>query len=417
MGEERQATGQPSGFREFIVLMALTMSLVALSIDMMLPAFPAMARDLAVAQPNDIQLIISLMFIGLAIGQLFYGPLSDSVGRKPAMHAGFAILMLGSLISLFATDFTTMLVGRFMQGFGAAGPRAVAMALIRDRFRGSEMARVMSFIMTIFILVPILAPALGQGILLIAGWRTIFAVFIGFSIAVQLWIGLRQPETLAPEHRRPFTMVSIGTGLLEVVRCRAAMAYTLVAGGVFGAFMGYLNSCQQVFQLQYGLGKLFPLLFGGMAFSTGIAAVVNGQLVLRFGMHRLSRRALYAVTLLSWLLLAISWAYGGHPPLWIFLAIGVGWFFCIGIVFGNINSMAMEPLGHVAGSAAAVIGTSTTFMAVGLGYLIGGAYDGTLLPMTVGFAVLTAVSSLLTAIVEAPREAARKKRWRKNAGG
>jgi DHA1 family bicyclomycin/chloramphenicol resistance-like MFS transporter len=164
---------EQSGFGEFILLMAMTMSLVALSIDMMLPAFPAMTVDLQVSSANDIQLVISLMFIGLAIGQPFYGPLSDSIGRKPAMYAGFVILVIGSLISMFATDFTTMLVGRFLQGFGAAGPRTVAMALIRDRFQGSEMARVMSFIMTIFILVPILAPALGKGILMFNPWRAI----------------------------------------------------------------------------------------------------------------------------------------------------------------------------------------------------------------------------------------------------
>ena len=392
-----------SGFGEFILLMAMTMSLVALSIDMMLPAFPVMAADLQVADANDMQLVISLMFIGLALGQPFYGPLSDSIGRKPAMHAGFAILVIGSLVSMFATDFTVMLAGRFLQGFGAAGPRTVALALIRDRFHGSEMARVMSFIMTIFILVPILAPALGQGILLFTGWPAIFAFFIAFSLFVQAWLSVRQPETLPPGYRRPFTLVSIGTGFLEVVRNVPAMVYTLVAGGVFGAFMGYLNSCQQIFQVQYGLGKLFPLFFGGLAFSAGVAAVINGNLVLRFGMHRLTRRALYAVTVLSWLVLLISWLGDGHPPLWQFMAVCVAWFFCIGVVFGNINAMAMEPLGHVAGSAAAVIGTATTLMAVGLGFLIGNAYDGTLYPLATGFAVLTTISAALIALVEAPR--------------
>lgn len=393
---------EQSGFGEFILLMAMTMSLVALSIDMMLPAFPDMARDLGVAVANDIQLVISLMFIGLAIGQPFYGPLSDSIGRKPAMYAGFVILVIGSLISMFATDYTTMLVGRFLQGFGAAGPRTVAMALIRDRFEGSEMARVMSFIMTIFILVPILAPALGQGILLFTGWRAIFVFFILFSLAVQVWLAIRQPETLPPAKRRPFTMVSVGTGLLEVLKNGPAMIYTLVAGCVFGAFMGYLNSCQAIFQVQYGLGNLFPLFFGGLALFVGVAAVVNGSLVMRFGMHRLARRALYVVMVLSWLILLVSWAGQGHPPLWQFMGICVAWFFFMGVVFGNINAMAMEELGHVAGSAAAIIGTASTLMAVGLGYLIGGAYDGTLYPMAVGFAVLTTVSVFLTLLIAQP---------------
>lgn len=392
----------PSGLGEFIVLMALTMSLVALGIDLMLPAFPEMRLDLGAASANDMQLVISWLFIGLAFGQPFYGPLSDSVGRKPAMYAGFVILAGGSLVSLFATDFGTMLLGRFLQGFGAAGPRTVALALIRDRFHGSEMAKVMSFIMTIFILVPILAPTLGQGILLFAGWRAIFAVYIGLSVVVLAWLVLRQPETLAPEYRRPFTLVSIGRGFLEVIGNGPAMAYTLVAGIVFGAFMGYLNSCQQIFQVQYGLGKLFPLYFGGLALFIGVAAVVNGNLVMRFGMHRLTRRALYSVTVLSWLILLISGLAAGHPPLWLFMAIFVAWFFCVGVVFGNINAMAMEPLGHVAGSAAAVIGTASTLMAVGLGFLIGGAYDGTLIPMTVGFAVLNSIAAGLIAWAESP---------------
>ena len=386
----------------FVLLMAATMSLVALCIDAMLPAFPAIAGDLGVPSSNDTQLIISLMFIGLALGQLFYGPLSDSIGRKPAIHAGYAILVVGCLVSMFAESFAVMLFGRFLQGFGAAGPRTVAMALIRDRFHGSEMARIMSFIMTVFILVPILAPAVGQGILLFSGWQAIFGFIILFSFAVQAWFTIRQPETLLPENRRAFTLVSIGQGFFEVIRNLPAMVFTLVAGSVFGGFMGYLNSCQQIFQVQYGLGKLFPLFFGGLAFAAGLAAIINGNLVMQFGMHRLTYRALYAITGLSWLLLLVSWMHGGHPPLWQFMAICVPWFFFIGVVFGNINAMAMEQMGHVAGSAAAVIGTATTLMAVGLGFLIGNAYDGTLNPMAAGFAIFTTISVLLTMLVKAP---------------
>lgn len=399
--QAEQQHGAP-GFIEFVLLMAATMSLVALCIDAMLPAFPLMASDLDVAAANDVQLVISVMFIGLALGQLFYGPLSDATGRKPAMHAGFALLLVGTLVCMLATDFTTLLVGRFMQGFGAAGPRTVAMALVRDRYHGSAMARIMSFIMTVFILVPILAPAIGQVILMVSNWRTIFGFIILFSIAVQAWMTLRQPETLMPEQRRPFTLVSIVEGFREVFRNVPAMAYTVLAGCVFGGFMGYLNSCQQIFQVQYGLGKLFPFFFGGLAFSAGIAAVLNGNLVMRFGMHKLTYRAMYLVTALSWLLLAVSWPAAGHPPLWQFMGICIAWFFCIGVVFGNINAMAMEQLGHVAGSAAAVIGTLTTLMAVVLGFIIGGAYDGTILPMSIGFAVLNSLAVLLTLVVKEP---------------
>ena len=394
---ERQARGGV----EFVLLMAATMSLVALCIDAMLPAFPWIAEDLGVASANDVQLVVGAMFVGLALGQPLYGPLSDSIGRKRAMHAGFAILAAGTLLSMFAGSFTAMLAGRLLQGLGAAGPRTVAVALVRDRFQGAEMARVMSFIMTVFILVPVLAPAVGQGILLVADWRAIFAFILLFSGGVQLWLALRQAETLPPALRRPFTLVSVRAAFAEVLRNVPAMVYTLVAGCTFGAFMGYLNACQQIFGEQYGLGPWFPLVFASLALSAGLAAMLNGSLVVRLGMHRLTYRALYAITALSWALLLVSAAFGGHPPLWLFLALCVGWFFCIGFVFGNINAMAMEPLGHVAGSAAAVIGTLTTLLAVGLGYLTGRAYDGTVLPLVTGFAVLTTLSVLLTRVVRA----------------
>jgi DHA1 family bicyclomycin/chloramphenicol resistance-like MFS transporter len=385
---------------EFVMLMAAMMSLVALCIDVMLPAFPWIAADLGVAAANDVQLVVATMFVGLAVGQPLYGPLSDSIGRKPAMHAGFAILAAGTLLALFASSFPMLLAGRFLQGLGAAGPRTVSIALVRDRFQGSDMARVMSFIMTVFILVPILAPAVGQGILLLSNdWRAIFVFIALFSIAVQTWLALRQPETLPPAFRRPFTLVSVRAAFLEVLRNAPAMVYTLVAGCSFGAFMGYLNTCQPIFGEQYGLGPLFPLVFAGLALSAGLAAMLNGHLVLRFGMHRLTFGALNLIMVLSWLMLAISLVTDGQPPLWLFLTPLVAWFFCIGFIFGNINAMAMESLGHVAGSAAAIIGTLTTLLAVGLGYLTGRAYDGTVLSLVTGFAVLTTVSVALTRVV------------------
>jgi DHA1 family bicyclomycin/chloramphenicol resistance-like MFS transporter len=399
---DESAPGGQTGLGEFVALMAFTMSLVALSIDAMLPAFPEMARDLQVTAANDIQLVVSMLFIGLAIGQLFYGPLSDSIGRKPAIYIGFVLFILGSLLSMMASDFSTMLAGRLLQGIGTAGPRTVAVALIRDRFHGSEMARVMSLIMTVFILVPIFAPALGQAILLLAGWRTIFGAFIVLALATQVWLSLRQPETLPKDQRRPFTLQGITAGFHEVIKSRLAMVYTLVAGCVSGAFLSYLNSSQQIFQVQYGQGKLFPLYFGILAVSVGIAALVNSALVMRFGMHALVHRALLLMMTLSWLFLVIVWAYDGHPPLWLFMANCLTLFFCIGILWGNLNSIAMEPLGHVAGTAAAVIGSSTTLLAVALSFLVGQAYDGTLFPLALAFVSLITISVLLTTITRTP---------------
>jgi DHA1 family bicyclomycin/chloramphenicol resistance-like MFS transporter len=394
------ATHGQTSLGEFVALMAFTMSLVALSIDAMLPAFPDMARDLNVPGVNDIQLVVSTLFIGLATGQLFYGPLSDSIGRKPAIYTGFALFVLGSLLSMVATDFSIMLAGRLLQGIGAAGPRTVSVALIRDRFHGSEMARVMSFIMTVFILVPIFAPALGQGILLVAGWRTIFAVFIVLALMTMTWLSLRQPETLPREERKPFTLSNVTAAFMEVMKSRLAMVYTMIAGCISGAFLSYLNTSQQIFQVQYDLGKQFPVYFGSLAVAVGCASLLNSGLVMRFGMHRLAHGALWVMMVLSWLFLLIVWMNDGHPALWLFMSICFALFFCIGILFGNLNSIAMEPLGHVAGTAAAVIGSSTTLLAVALGYLIGQAYDGTLYPMAIGFVCLISLSALLTAIVE-----------------
>ena len=385
------------GIREFIALMAFLMSLVALSIDAMLPAFPEMALDLGVAKANDVQLVISFLFIGLAFGQLFYGPVSDSIGRKPAIYLGIAFFIVGSVLSLVATSYTAMLVGRFLQGIGAAGPRTVAVALIRDRFHGSSMARVMSFIMTVFILVPILAPSLGQGILLFAGWRAIFASFIVLALLTVGWLAIRQPETLTPENRRPFSLKGIRSGLADVLGNRVVMTYTLVTGCISGAFFGYLNVCQQIFQVQYGLGRQFPLYFAFLAIAVGIASLMNSVLVMRYGMHALANWALRGLMLLSLIFLATVWFNDGHPALWIFVVICLAIFFFIGVLFGNLNSIAMEPLGHVAGTAAAVIGSVATVMAVVLGFFIGNSYDGTLYPMAIGFVTLTLTSLVLIA--------------------
>lgn len=398
---EEKERAQP-GFGEFVALMAFTMSLVALSIDAMLPAFPDMSRDLHVGGINEIQLVISILFIGLSIGQVLYGPLSDSTGRKPAMYLGFALFIVGSLLSMVAQDFNTMLAGRFLQGFGAAGPRSVAVALVRDCFRGDEMARVMSFIMTVFILVPIFAPALGQGILFLADWRAIYGVLMVLAIVTLFWLALRQPETLAVHQRRPFTLTGVRSALYDVLHSRISVVYMLITGGVFGTFLGYLNSSQQIFQVQYGLGTRFPLYFGILAVAVGVASLLNSQMVMRFGMHVLARRALFMSMLVSWLFLLLAWFFAGHPPLWLFMSVYLVLFFFIGVLFGNLNAIIMEPLGHVAGTAASVVGSTTTVIAVILGYLIGQAYDGTLMPMALGFGILSAIGVLLARTVALP---------------
>ena len=379
--------------------MAFAMSLGALTIDAMLPAFGEMQRDLMVQQANDMQLIVAGLLVGLALGALVYGPLSDAIGRKKAMYIGFTLFILGCLLSLLATNFHTMLAGRVLQGIGAAGPRVVVVAMVRDRVQGSAMARVMSFIMSIFILVPIIAPALGQAILLFAGWRAIFATLMGLALITLTWFAVRQPETLPVERRLPLSLQKIAGAFVIVGKNRQAMVYTLVIGCIYGVLFGYLNLCQQIFQVQYGLGRMFPLYFALLALSVGMASLLNGSLVMRLGMHYLARTALLSITGISWVFLALSWFNAGHPPLVPLMLMLAGLFFCMGLLFGNLNAIAMEFLGHNAGTGAAVVGSLSTFLAVGLAYLIGHAYDGTVSSLATGFAGLTTASLALTRLV------------------
>jgi len=384
---QTQPAARP-GFVEFVIMMALMTSMVALSIDAMLPALPAIASDLAVENLNQSQYVITVFFAGMALGQMFFGPLSDAVGRRPAIIAGLCVFATGCLLSLFAVDFSQMLLGRLLGGVGAAGPRIVSIALVRDRYRGREMARVMSFVMTVFILVPVFAPAVGQGILLFTSWHYIFGLFLVLALGVGSWFRARQPETLPPQLRSNFSFSGLAIDTLGILRQRTALGYALTMGFVFGAFIGYLSSSQQIFQIQYGLGNLFPLYFGILASVIGFASMVNARLVMRLGMRRLSRLALQAICLLSAGFFLLAWYYGGHPHLnWLMLYL-LPLFFCFGLLFGNLNAMAMEPLGHIAGLGSAVIGSLATFLSAIFGSLVAGAYDGTVLPLVLGFGLL-----------------------------
>jgi DHA1 family bicyclomycin/chloramphenicol resistance-like MFS transporter len=397
--------GQGAGFAEFVALTALLMSLVALSIDAMLPALGDIGRDLGAPHPNSVQLVVSAMFLGMAAGQLVYGPLSDSVGRKPALLAGLALYAAGCVISLLSLSFPVMLAGRVVQGLGAAGPRIVSIAVIRDRYEGRPMARVMSFVLTIFIAVPIVAPALGQGILLVASWRAIFGVFLSIAAVAAAWLALRQGETLAPSRRVPFTLSRIVAGLREVLGSRTAVGYATTAGIVLGASVGYLSTAQQVFQEQYGLGRLFPLYFALLAAALGLASLLNAQLVTRFGMRRLARGALLAVAGLSLTFFAVAYASSGHPPLGALVAYLFGVFLFQGTLFGNLTSLAMKPLGHIAGMGAALVGALSTLISALGGIVIGRAYDGTVLPLVAGFGGLALAALAVMSWTERSRTA------------
>ena len=387
-------------FAEFVILVSMMISLTALSIDAMLPALSQIGSDLNVQNANDRQLVVSMIFLGLAVGQLFFGPLSDKTGRKPAMYGGYAVFVAGSLLSMFALSFPMMLFGRLLQGAGVSAPRAVTLALVRDQYEGRAMARVMSFVMTVFILVPMIAPILGQTILLISGWRSIFGVFVLLAAITMVWFALRMPETLAPENRAPFSLERIIGATREIIKTRPALGYTVTAGLVSGAHLGYLNSAQQVFQEQYALGQLFPLFFAVIAFSIGLASFLNARLVVRFGMRMLVRWALLVIFGLSIAIFGIGLVTAGQPPLWLFIVYLMMVFFCIGILFGNMNALAMEPLGHIAGIGAAVVGSLSTLISVMLGTMIGRSYNGTILPLVTGIAFLTGLALVVVRWVE-----------------
>ena len=382
-------------FAEFVALIAMMISLAALSIDAMLPALGIIGSELNVVDPNDNQLVIVTFFVGMAVGQFLYGPLSDSFGRKSVILLGLFIFAAGTLLSVMADTYQQMLWGRVLQGFGLAGPRVVSVALVRDLYSGRAMARVMSFVMTVFILVPMMAPALGQLVLNYSGWRMIFMGLLFVGILLSIWLIIRLPETLTDANCRSFAPDVLWLGFKEVVCNRVAMGFTLVTGLVFGAFLGYLNLSQPVLQEQYTLGAQFPLYFGCLAGAIGLASLTNARLVGRYGMWRLIIISLISIVLVTLIYSPLVLAYAGHPPLlslviYLFLV-----FFAVGLLFGNLNSMAMEPLGHLAGIGAGLVSALSTLLSIVFSLMIGQLYNQTIYPLVGGFLVLMSIALLI----------------------
>ncbi len=373
---------------EFVAMMAMMVATVAFSIDSMLPAMPDIANDLTPDAPNRAQLILTSFVVGIGIGTFFVGPLSDTFGRKPVIYAGYGVFVLGCLVSAFTESWAIMLAGRVLQGFGAAAPRIVTVAMVRDEYEGRAMARIMSIVMAAFIIVPVVAPALGQGLILLGGWRSTFAGLVVLALAVVGWFALRQRETLAPEDKRAFRLGDIAAGLREILRTRVALGYTLTAGLMYGMFVGYLGAAQQIFQGVFGVGELFAAYFALASTALGAAAIVNASLVMRLGMRRLTGLALVALTGLSFGFWALLPLYGGQPPMLLFILWQLSVFFCVGITFGNLNALALEPLGHMAGLGAAFVGSLATFLSLPLAAAISARINGTVTPLIAGFAVL-----------------------------
>jgi len=381
-------------FAIFVLIMSIMMAIPALSIDAMLPALPQIGSELNLQSANAPQLVVSAILLGMAVGQLIFGPLSDRIGRKPPVYIGFAIYIGGSVLAAVSISFPMLLAGRLLQGLGISGPRAVILALVRDLYKGRMMARVMSFVMTVFILVPMVAPSMGQAILLFSGWRTIFIAYIVIAVLAMISFGLRIPETLALERRSPFSLRRIAAATLEIVRNRTAIGYTISAGLISGAFLGYLNSAQQILGEQYALGERFPLVFSLVATSIGLASFLNSRLVMRYGMRFLVNLSLRLIAGLAAAGLTAALLMDGNPPLWVLLTYLMSSFFCVGILFGNQNALAMEPLGHLAGIGSAVVGSLSTLIQLPLGTIIGQSYKGTIVPLILGLGIL-AVAAIL----------------------
>jgi len=393
-----------NGTFEFILLIALLQALVAMSIDTMLPAIGLIAQDLGASDPNHRQFIITAFFAGMTLGTLIYGPASDSIGRKPAIFIGLVIFAAGALICFFATSFNAILIGRLIQGLGAASPRFVSTAMVRDGLAGSAMARVMSFVMTVFMLVPILAPSIGQLVLFAFHWRFIFGGFFVMSIAAGLWLWLRQEETLPVERRLPFSPRTLLASGLEALRHPVTLGYTLAMGFVFSALISYLGTSQQIFAELYGQGPWFAVWFAGFAIALALSTIANGRFVMRLGMRFITKWALRASIGISLLFFIVAFAYSGTPPLatlglYLFLN-----FFCLGLLFGNYNALSLEPVGHIAGMASAVSGFIFSVISIIGGTLMGLTYNNTVIPLVAGFAGFGLLALLLTEWAEAKRK-------------
>ncbi len=383
-------------FGEFVALMALLSSTVAFSIDAMLPALPTIGQELSPGNPARGQLIITSFVFGLGIGTLVCGPVSDAYGRKSVLLAGLALYLLGALMAVWAPTIEALLAARFLQGLGASAPRVVATAMVRDLYAGRNMARVTSIIMTVFVLVPALAPSMGAAIIWLSDWRMVFLSFVVFGLVSGLWLMLRQPESLPPERRRPLHLRSLGRALVEIVTNPAVMVYVLALTFAFAPLFAWLSNLPMIFDDVYGRAGTFHFWFAATALVAGTAAIANAKLVLKLGMKKIATWAFAWQAGVSALFLGLMQM--GLPAPWdfaLFFAFMCTAFFSIGMTFGNLNALALQPLGHMAGIGASVVMSLSTVGSVLIAVPISLAYDGTPMPLILGMILCAGMALLL----------------------
>lgn len=385
-------------FREFVMLCACLMAMNALSIDPMLPALPDIARDLAIPHPNNRQLIISIYFLGLGVGSLLFGVLSDRYGRKAVMGSTMALFILSSIACAGAHSFTMLLIGRASAGFFAGASRVIVVSVIRDRFRGDAMARVMSLVFAVFMLIPVVAPTFGQAILWIAPWRWIFWALSIIATLILLWMLVRLPETLRPENRLNINAGTIFRTIGMIIRTRSSIGYMLASGTVMSGLIGFILSVQQIFFDIFHAQAIFPLAFAGMAGSMGIGSLMNSRLVSRFGARRLSQTALLALILINAIHLAV--VLSGRETIVTFMILQSSTMLTVAFTAANFSAISMEPFAKGAGATSSFQAFLTTAMSSALGSLIGHAFDGTTLPLTVGLLLFGSLSFLIVAWAE-----------------
>ncbi|NNE81582.1 MAG: multidrug effflux MFS transporter [Silicimonas sp.] len=386
---------------ELVALLAMLSATVAFSIDAMLPAFPLIGAELSPSNPNRVQLIIASFLAGLGLGTFLAGPISDAYGRRSIVIGGSIIISVCAVIATLSSNLELLLAARFVQGIGASGPRIAAMAIVRDLFRGREMARVISFVIFVFTLGPVFAPLIGWGLSWAFGWRAIFYSFAVFSAVSMAWLLMRLPETHEAENRRPFRVGRLVEGVREVFGNRQVVLTIGAQSLVFGILMSTLMSSQQIFEHVFDQGQYFPLWFGFMAILAAFSNLMNAAIVVRLGMRQVIIRALVTHAIGSGMIL-LALVGDFLPPAWLF-PVGFLWmtsnFYLAGFAIGNINAIALEPLGHIAGLAASIVTALSTILSIFLAAPIGQAFDGTLIPLVLGCLVLAILAVALIRLV------------------